>query len=59
MKFLISLPFLFLLLWLFPSSTFSLENEVVFKLKKERAKANENKKERPHSFKVQTRVFFL
>ena len=57
MKVLISLPFLFLLLWLFPPVTFSLENEVVFKLKKKERKQTETKKKDPTPLRFRRESF--
>jgi len=57
MKFLISFCLPFLLIWLFPYSAFSLENEVVFKLKKKERKQTETKKKDPTPLKFRRESF--
>ena len=57
MKFLISSSFLFLLIWFFPFATFSLDDEVMFKLKKRERKQTETKKKDPTPLKFRRESF--
>ena len=57
MKCFTSFSFLFLLLWLFPPATFSLEDEVVFTLKKREKKQTEVKKKDPTPLRFRRQSF--
>ena len=57
MKIFISSSFLFLLVWLFPFATFSLDDEVMFKLKKRERKQTETKKKDPTPLKFRRESF--